>query len=79
MMMKAQEPFLNKRALANHLSCSVRWVEHRMAEGLPHYLIAGRVKFRASEAEAWLRQEGFIQPGGQHGAQAVAGSGVSGS
>lgn len=55
------EPWLDKKALGEHLGCKVRWIEYRMAEGLPHAMIAGRVKFRASEAEVWLAEHGHIE------------------
>lgn len=54
------EPWLSKTALAKHLSCSVRWVEQRMEEGMPHAHIAGRAKFRVSEVEPWLEQHGHL-------------------
>lgn len=60
------EPWLDKRALAAHLGCSVRWVEGRQAEGMPHAVIAGRIKFRASEVEPWLEERGHLERrGGQ--------------
>jgi hypothetical protein len=55
------EKFLDKRGLADFLSCSVRWIEARMAEGLPHFYLAGRVKFQPSEAVAWLEANGHIR------------------
>ncbi len=55
------EPWLDKRGLAEHLACSVRWIERRMEQGLPHTHIAGRAKFRASEVEAWLERQGLIE------------------
>lgn len=59
------EPYLDKKHLALHLGCSVRWIEHRMEEGLPHALIAGRAKFKASEAEPWLEERGHIERRGE--------------
>lgn len=55
------EPWLDKRGLAEHLACSVRSLELAIVEGMPHALIFGRVKFRASEVEAWLGQTGRLQ------------------
>jgi len=55
------EPWLDKKHLAGHLGCSERWIEYRMEEGLPSWKIAGRVKFRASEVEAWLREHGHME------------------
>jgi hypothetical protein len=36
-----------------------------MAEGLPHTLIAGRCKFRASKVEPWLERHGYLQDRGE--------------
>lgn len=55
------EPWLTKKELAHHFSCSVRWIERQMAEGLPSTMIAGRQKFKASDAEAWLDKHGEIR------------------
>ncbi|HEX9108127.1 MAG TPA: hypothetical protein VF832_12880, partial [Longimicrobiales bacterium] len=52
------EPWLDKRGLAHHLACSVRWIERRMEDGMPHTHIAGRAKFRVSEVEPWLERHG---------------------
>ncbi len=59
------EPWLDKRGLARHLVCSVRWIEARMEEGLPHVHIAGRAKFRISEVEPWLESHGHIERRGE--------------
>lgn len=59
------EPWLDKRALAEHLGCKVRWIEYRKAEGMPHAVIAGRIKFRASEIEPWLEQRGYLERRGE--------------
>lgn len=59
--MSRLEPWLDKRGLARHLSCSVRWIELRIREGLPHAYIAGRAKFRVSEVEAWLESHGHLK------------------
>lgn len=59
------EPWLDKRGIAAHLGCSVSWVEKRMAEGMPHSLIAGRCKYRASQVEPWLEQHGYIEQRGE--------------
>jgi hypothetical protein len=55
------EPWLDKKALAIHLGCSERWLEYRAREGMPSWRIAGRVKFRASEVEAWLLETGHME------------------
>jgi hypothetical protein len=56
------QPWRDKAALAAHLSCSVRWIEVRMAnpayadDPLPFETIAGRVKFKVGDVEAWRRR-----------------------
>jgi hypothetical protein len=59
------EPWLDKRGLADHLGCSVRWIAYRMEDGMPHAVIAGRIKFRASEVEPWLEQHGHLTRRGE--------------
>jgi hypothetical protein len=59
------EPWLDKRALAEHLACSTRSIEFAIAAGMPHAVIFGRVKAHASEAEAWLEQTGRLERRGQ--------------
>jgi hypothetical protein len=53
-------PWLDRQALADHLGCSVRSVELRMAEGMPCWKVMGRVKFQVSEVEPWLVEHGHI-------------------
>ncbi len=55
------ERWLDKRALADHLGCGVRWIEDRLSEGMPSAMIAGRRKFRASEVEEWLERNGHLR------------------
>lgn len=59
------EPWFDKRDIARHLACSVRWIERRMEDGLPHRHIAGRAKFRVSEVEPWLEAHGHIEQRGE--------------
>ena len=54
------EPWVDKRGLAEHLSCSVRSIQTALAEGMPHAVIFGRVKFQVSTAEAWLEEHGHL-------------------
>lgn len=61
MTVSPAEPWLDKRGLAEHLACSVRSIEFAVAAGMPHAIIFGRVKFRASEAEQWLEDTGRLQ------------------
>lgn len=48
----------DKHGLAEHFSCSIRWIEERMVEGMPHAYIAGRAKFKVAKAESWLDEHG---------------------
>lgn len=57
--------WLDKTGISEHYSCSIRWIERRMEEGLPHAHIAGRAKFRVSEVEPWLQEHGHIQVRGE--------------
>jgi predicted DNA-binding transcriptional regulator AlpA len=51
------ESWLSKAQLAHRLGYSARWVNLRMAEGMPHHKwTGGHVRFRASEVEAWLAE-----------------------
>jgi hypothetical protein len=52
---------LTKAEYADHLRCSIRWLEYRLADGLPSDLIAGKRTFRPSVADEWLRREGHIR------------------
>ena len=58
--MSTTEPWLDKRALAEHLSCSIRSIQTALADGMPHAIIFGRVKFRVSEVEPWLEDQGHL-------------------
>ena len=60
------EPWLDKRGLAQHLSCSVRSVETALAQGIPHAVIFGRPKFRVSEIEPWLEEHGYLRRNTAH-------------
>ena len=55
------EPWLDKRKLAEHLSCSTRQVDRWILEGMPHAILAGRVKAKVSEVEAWLEGRGGLE------------------
>lgn len=55
------EPWLNKRQAAQHLGCSVRWIEARQADaGLPFYRVKGWNMYRASELDEWVRRTGTV-------------------
>ena len=55
------EMWMTKQELAHALGVSVRWIEQRMTEGLPHREIAGKRVFRLSVAEGWLRRRGYLR------------------
>jgi predicted DNA-binding transcriptional regulator AlpA len=57
----ALEPWLTKRQLASHLGVSPRWLDDRVAEGLPKRFLAGSNKFRLSEVEPWLQRHGYLE------------------
>ena len=56
------EPWLDRKKLAGHFSCSVRSIELALAEGMPHALVFGRVKFQVSAVEPWLEANGYLRP-----------------
>ena len=56
------EPWLDKRGLAEHLSCSVRSIQTALAEGLPHAVIFGRVKFQVSDGRTMARAARLPHP-----------------
>lgn len=58
------EPWLTKRQLADHLAVSTRWLDARVAEGMPHRPIAGANKFQLTAAESWLIRHGYIEESG---------------
>jgi hypothetical protein len=58
------ERWRDKHGLAEHFSCGIRWIEERMAEGMPYSYIAGRAKFKISRVEPWLERHGFIEDRG---------------
>lgn len=55
------EPWISKRELARTLGVGVRWLDDRVAEGLPHRHIAGAHKFRLSAVEPWLKGRGLLE------------------
>lgn len=57
-----REPWITKAALARRLERSERWIELRMREGLPHTKgdYSRLVRYRFSEVEMWLREQGRI-------------------
>jgi hypothetical protein len=53
--------WLDKRACARELGMSVRWLEDRMADGLPHRVISGKPQFRLAAVESWLRSRALLR------------------
>lgn len=60
-LLDRQERWRDKHGIAEHFSCGVRWIEDRMAEGMPHTYIAGKAKFKVGRCESWLDAHGFIE------------------
>lgn len=52
------EAWLSKRDLARTLGFSARWVERRVAEGMPCERFGARLRFQRGPCEAWLRDQG---------------------
>lgn len=48
-----REP-LTKAELAERLGYSVRWIEGKLAEGMPSQMYRGKRVFREEEVRAWL-------------------------
>lgn len=57
--MGAREPWITRQQIAAELGMSVRWIDYRIAEGMPSRKLRGARRFRLSEVEAWLRQKGW--------------------
>lgn len=57
--------WLDKRGIAEYFGCSIRSINRRMAEGMPHATIFGKTKFKADECEAWLEEHGLIERKGE--------------
>jgi hypothetical protein len=59
---KALERYLSWEELGHHLGgASKRWLEQRVAEGMPSTKIAGKRCFHLSKAVPWLEQHGYIE------------------
>jgi hypothetical protein len=73
------EPWLDRKKLAGHYSCSVRSIELALAEGMPHAVVFGRVKFQVSTVEPWLVERGYIERRIYGGCTVVTGSDENGA
>lgn len=51
------EPLLTLAELMKVYGFSERWWRYRIAEGLPTVRWGGRLKFRATEVEAWMETQ----------------------
>ena len=68
------EPWLDRKKLAAHYSCSVRSIELALAEGMPHVIVFGRVKFQVSTVTPWLEEHGYFERRVDDGCSVVTGS-----
>lgn len=52
------EAFVDREGLEAFLGHAVkeRWLRYRVKEGMPHHLIAGKMRFRVSEVVPWLER-----------------------
>jgi len=59
------EPWLNKKDAARYLNMSVSTLETRLASRNPppHTHDGGRLRFKPSELDEWLRQWAVVPPG----------------
>ena len=48
------EPLTTKKELARRLAISERWIEYRMADGLPHVRMGNAVRFQPAAVLAWI-------------------------
>lgn len=51
----SDEAWLSKRDLARAFGFSTRWVDRRVAEGMPCARFGARLRFQRGPCEAWLR------------------------
>jgi hypothetical protein len=58
----ANEPWVTKQQLADHLLVTSRWVELQQHAGLPYLRMCGLNRYRVSEVEAWIRER-YNEPG----------------
>jgi hypothetical protein len=56
---RARPVEVDKRTLAHVLGRSVRWINYRVAEGMPSRLTDRGRMFLVPEVREWLRKEGF--------------------
>jgi len=52
------EPLLTKAQLARQLGFCIRWVDYRVAEGMPFVPAHGQKRFYLSHVLRWLHERG---------------------
>ena len=57
------ERWLDEAELVDHFAGAFRsrWLRYRRAEGLPHWRVGGKVRYRLSEVVAWLEEHGHVE------------------
>jgi len=53
-----REPLLTKAQLARQLGFCIRWVDYRVAEGMPCVPARGQKRFYLSQVLVWLHERG---------------------
>lgn len=59
--LEAKPGWYDKRRFAAYFDTSIRTVERWMAEGMPHAVIGGKIKFKLEESEPWLERTGKLE------------------
>jgi len=59
-VVKLPEPRVSKQTFARQVGMSVRWVEQKIAAGMPCEYVDGRPRLRVTEGEDWLRSNGHL-------------------
>lgn len=55
------ERWVDKSYLAVHFDCDEDAIDAATACGMPHAIILGELRFRVSEAEAWVKRRGRVK------------------
>lgn len=58
------ERWISLNDYADYLGMTKRWVEARVAEGMPTRLTGGRRRVRISAADEWLLRNGHMEEDG---------------
>jgi len=70
--LEPEEPWLDRKGLARHFSCSVRSIELAWEDGMPSRVIFGRRKSRASYCQRWLDENDVVLQDGADQANGAA-------